>query len=382
MTIECTFVGGRVLGANGWHDRPLAIADGHIQRDVVGRQIDLFGYDILPGIVDVHGDGFERHMAPRRGALREAENGVIACASELAAQGITTAVMAQFFSWEGGIRSPDFAEHVFECVTRVRETISIDLRFQLRLETHLLDDFGRAEKAIDRFGIKYVVFNDHLPHKRLAEGRKPPRLVGQALKAGRNPDAHFEFLLDLHARSPEVPDALDTLSHRLAARGVVFGSHDDHDAARRAIWAKRGATVSEFPETLEAAQAARDDGAHIVMGAPNIVRGASHAGNISAADLVREGLCDALASDYHYPSPMRATFRLAELELCSFEVAWRKVSRGPARLLGLSDRGDLEPEKRADIVVLDPATGRVAATIAGGQVAYMSGRIAERFLSS
>ena len=148
------------------------------------------------------------------------------------------------------------------------------------------------------------------------------------------------------------------------------------------IWGARGATVSEFPETLEAAQTARNDGAHIVMGAPNIVRGASHAGNISAADLVREGLCDALASDYHYPSPMRATFRLAELELCSLEEAWRKVSRGPARLLGVSDRGDLEPEKRADIVVLDPATGRVAATIAGGQVAYMSGRIAERFLSS
>ena len=382
MTIECTFVGGRVLGANGWHDGPLAVADGHIQRDVVGRQIDLSGYDILPGIVDVHGDGFERHMAPRRGALREAENGVIACASELAAQGITTAVMAQFYSWEGGIRSPDFAEHVFECVTRVRETIPIDLRFQLRLETHLLDDFGRAEKAIDRFGIKYLVFNDHLPHKRLAEGRKPPRLVGQALKAGRNPDAHFEFLLNLHARSPEVPNALDTLSQRLAAKGVVLGSNDDHDAAHRAIWEMRSATVSEFPETLEAAQAARDEGAHIVRGAPNIVRGASHAGNISAADLVREGLCDALASDYHYPSPMRAAFRLAELEFCSFEEAWRKVSRGPARLLALFDRGDLAPGKRADIVVLDPATRRVAATIAGGQVAYMSGRIAERFVSS
>jgi len=381
MTIECTFTGARVLGPEGWHEQPLTLGAGYIQTDPVKRRIDLSGYDILPGIVDVHGDGFERHMAPRRGALREAENGVIACAAELAANGITTAVMAQFFSWEGGIRSPDFAEHVFECVSNVRATVPVDLRFQLRLETYLLDDFDRAERVVERFGIGYVVFNDHLPHDRLAEGRKPPRLVGQALKAGRNPDAHFAFLLDLHARSAEVPEAVDALSHRLVRQGVVVGSHDDHAAADREAWATRGATVSEFPETAEAAQAARGGGAHIVMGAPNIVRGASHAGNIAAADLVGAGLCDALASDYHYPSPLRAAFRLAEQGLCSFEDAWRKVSRGPARVLGLSDRGDLEPGQRTDLIVLDPATRRVAATIAGGQVAYMSGPVAERFLS-
>lgn len=381
MTIECTFSGAKTLSPDGWSTAPLTIADGSVQPDPSGRSIDLSGFVILPGIVDVHGDGFERHMAPRRGALREAENGVIACAAELSANGITTAVMAQFYSWEGGIRSPDFAEHVFECVANVRSTVPVDLRFQLRLETHLLDDFQRAEDAIDRFGIGYVVFNDHLPHGRLSEGRKPPRLVGQALKAGRNPEAHFEFLLDLHARSSNVPSAVSSLSDRLAAKGVVIGSHDDSTAADRALWAERGATVSEFPETLEAAQAARDDGGHIVMGSPNIVRGASHAGNIAAVDLVSEGLCDALASDYHYPSPLRAAFRLEELEICGFEQAWRLVSRGPAKVLGLSDRGDLEPGKRADLVVLNPRTRRVAATIAGGQVAYMSGEIGARFLA-
>ncbi|HKK98540.1 MAG TPA: alpha-D-ribose 1-methylphosphonate 5-triphosphate diphosphatase [Marivita sp.] len=381
MTIECTFTGAKVLRGDGWCDAPLSIADGVIQHSGGTRTVDLGGYWVLPGIVDVHGDGFERHMAPRRGALREAENGVIACASELAANGITTAVMAQFFSWEGGIRSPDFAEHVFDCVCRVRPSVPIDLRLQLRLETHLLDEFDRVEAAIDHFGIGYVVFNDHLPHQRLSEGRKPPRLVGQALKAGRNPDAYFAFLLDLHSRSAEVATAVDRFSATLRARGVVVGSHDDNTAGDRAVWAGRGATVSEFPETLEAAQAARDDGARIVMGAPNIVRGASHAGNIPASDLVRAGLCDALASDYHYPSPARAAFRLEELGICTLADAWRMVSRGPARVLDLADRGDLERGQRADCVVLDPDTRRIVATIAGGQVAYMSGSIAERFMS-
>lgn len=380
MTIECTLTGGNVLTPEGWGHAPLHISDGTLQINGLGREVDLSGYMILPGIVDPHGDGFERHMAPRRGALREAEHGVIAVASELAANGITTAVLAQFFSWEGGMRGPDFAEHVFESVCAVRPTVAVDLRLQLRLETHLMDEFARAETAIDTFGICYVVFNDHLPHQRLSEGRKPPRLTGQALKSGRSPENHLALMQELHARTSEVPSALDAMTERLSARGIVMGSHDDSTREDRDIWAARGVTVSEFPETAEAAQAARDDGAHIVLGAPNIVRGASHAGNIAASDLVRDGLCDALASDYHYPSPLRAAFRLEELGLCNLATAWRMVSEGPARLLGLSDRGTLIPGQRADLIVLDPHSRRVVATIAGGVVAYMSGPVADRFL--
>lgn len=380
MPIECALVGARVLGAGGWTDAPLFLAEGKITDVPVSRQVDLSGYLVLPGIVDPHGDGFERHMAPRRGALREAEQGVAACAAELAVNGITTAVLAQFFSWEGGMRGPDFAEHVFESVARVRPGIPVDLRLQLRLETHLMDEFARAEAAIDRFGIGYVVFNDHLPHQRLAEGRKPPRLTGQALKSGRSPEAHLALMQELHARSAEVPAALGSLAAGLARRGVVMGSHDDSTRADRAEWAARGATVSEFPETLEAAQAARDDGGHIVLGAPNVVRGASHAGNIAAAELIRAGLCDALASDYHYPSPIRAAFRLEELGICDLSGAWQLLSSGPAALLGLSDRGALAPGKRADLIVVDPETRRVVATLAGGEVAYMAGPVAQRFL--
>ena len=157
-----------------------------------------------------------------------------------------------------------------------------------------------------------------------------------------------------------------------------MGSHDKSTAEQRTIWGARGVSVSEFPETLEAAEAAQTRGDCTVLGAPNVVRGGSHKGNASAMDLITMGYCDALASDYHYPSPRRAALMLAKSGVLDFGAAWGPVSSGPARVLGLDDRGVLEPGLRADIVALD-AADRVALTISGGRVSYMSGDIAGRF---
>lgn len=381
MPIELDLRGARVMRPGGWDVGPLSLAGGVIADGSAGRDVDLSGYDLLPGIVDVHGDGFERHMAPRRGALRERDSGMVAVAAELGACGITTAVLAQFWSWEGGMRGPEFAQEVFAAVHAVAPSVPVDLRVQMRLETHFPESFGDAVAALDRWGIGYVVFNDHLPHKRLSEGRTPPRLTGQALKSGRSPETHLALMQRLYDARAEVPEALDALCARLAARDVRMGSHDDQTAEGRADWRRRGVFVSEFPETMEAAQAARDAGEPVVLGAPNVVRGASHAGNVSALDLIGAGLCDALASDYHYPSPARAAWRCVELGLMDEAAAWALVSEGPARVLGLTDRGRLEPGLRADVVVMERETRRIAAVIAGGQVAYMSGPVAARFIA-
>ncbi|GAA6199375.1 alpha-D-ribose 1-methylphosphonate 5-triphosphate diphosphatase [Aquicoccus sp. SU-CL01552] len=374
--------GARVLrpGAGLVRDT-LSFAAGEIVADRVGRAVDLGGCLVLPGIVDLHGDGFERHVAPRRGAMTDLEEGIAAAAAELASHGITTAVLAQFHSWEGGLRGPDFAARVMPAIAAARARVVPDLIPQLRFETHLLDAYGDLPERLAAWQVPYVVFNDHLPHDRLAEGRRPKQLTGQALKAGRNPDRHFELLLELHARGGEVPAALDALCARLAAQGVRMGSHDDHSAGERAAWRARGVGIAEFPETLEAAESARAGGDAIVMGAPNLMRGGSHKGNVSALDVVAMGLCDALASDYHYPSPRRAALRLAGTGVLGFEAAWDLVSAGPARVLGLDDRGTLEPGKRADFVVLEEDSQRLGAVFAGGRVAYMAGEVAARFLA-
>ena len=374
--------GARVLrpGAGLVRDR-LSFAGGKIVADRAGRAVDLSGCLVLPGIIDLHGDGFERHVAPRRGAMTDLKEGIAAAAAELASHGITTAVLAQFHSWEGGLRGPEFADRVMPAIAAARARVVPDLIPQLRFETHLLEAYDDLPEQLAAWQVPYVVFNDHLPHDRLAEGRRPKQLTGQALKAGRNPDRHFEYLLELHARGGEVPAALDALCARLAAQGVRMGSHDDHSAGERAAWRARGVGIAEFPETLEAAESARAGGDAIVMGAPNLMRGGSHKGNVSALDVVAMGLCDALASDYHYPSPRRAALRLAETGVLGFEAAWDLVSAGPARVLGLADRGTLGPGKRADFVVLEEEGQRLGAVFAGGRVAFMAGEVAARFLA-
>ncbi|WP_415255464.1 alpha-D-ribose 1-methylphosphonate 5-triphosphate diphosphatase [Sulfitobacter sp.] len=377
--LNVEFTGAQVLGRTGLENRPLSISEGLISDASHPRAIDLGGYMILPGIVDVHGDGFERHLAPRRGAMKTLSEGLVAAEAELAANGITTAVLAQFVSWEGGLRGPEFAKQVFDAMRKTAPGLVTDLRGQLRFETHMLDLYDEIPQRMAEWGLSYIVFNDHLPHERLSQYRVPKRMVAQALKAGRNPDAHLKLMQELHANRDAVPAALDDLCNTLAAQGIQMGSHDDTTAQGRADWRKRGVQVAEFPETLEAAEAAAEAGDLVVLGSPNVVRGGSHNGNVSAVDLIAMGVGAALASDYHYPSPRRAAFMLADSGVLPLQDAWRLVSAGPADVLGLADRGDLSLGKRADLVVLDTKTRRVAMTMSGGRVSYMSGDIAMRF---
>lgn len=378
--IDVDLIGAQVLWPDGLGSGSLSFRNGILVNQLVGRKIDLSGYLVLPGIVDLHGDAFERHMAPRRGAMKQPTEGVVAAEAEMAANGITTAVMAQFVSWEGGVRGLEFAHQVFSAIRDTATEVPTQLCAQLRFETHLLDLYDALPARLAEWGVRYVVFNDHLPHQRLAEGKTPRRLVGQALKAGRSPEAHLKLLHELHECRSQVPSALDALCSALADAGVSMGSHDDQTEEQRAAWRSRGVRISEFPETLASAQAASDANDFVIMGAPNVVRGGSHSGNVSALDVVTMGLCDALASDYHYPSPRRAALMLAESGVLDMVQAWGLVSSGPAAALGLDDRGALRPGLRADVVVLDARTMRVAATIVGGRVSYMSGQIAERFV--
>lgn len=378
MTLTARLTQAEVLTPDGLGHCDLGVSDGVIAPKADGRIIDLSGYLVLPAMVDIHGDGFERHLAPRRGAMKDLGQGLLSADAELASNGITTATLAQFFSWEGGMRGADFAARFLKA--RQETPLLTDTLVQLRFETHMLADYAGFADLVAAYAVPYVVFNDHLPHAALRKGKRPPRLTGQALKGGRSPEAHLEMLKSLHAHTDEVPAALTALAVELLGQGVRLGSHDDDTAEVRAGFQAMGVSISEFPETLEAAQAARDTGGQIILGAPNVVRGGSHSGNVAAQDLVADGLCDALASDYHYPALRQAAFKLADEGSVDFAAAWGLISAGPARILGLDDRGTLAAGQRADLVVLHRETRRIEATLCAGQITYLAGEAARRFV--
>ena len=384
MQRELTFAGGEVLGPRGLAPADLVIRLGCFfdgAAEPSGRRIDVGGLWLLPGIIDLHGDGFERQLAPRRGMVTDLARGLDAVEMELAAAGITTAWLAQFWSWEGGMRGPDFAMRVAAALSGSRAARRLDLRMQLRLESHMVEDGGAVRDLIAAHGIGYVVINDHLPHRHLAEGRRPPRLTGSALKAGRSPGAHLAEMQRRAAYGPEVAAFVGGLVQDLAVHGVRFGSHDDPDAAARAGRSAQGLDICEFPTTRAAAEAAAARDAPVIMGAPNVLRGGSHDRRVAAEDLIRAGLVDALASDYHYPALAGAAFALADRGTLPFAEAWALISGRPAALMGLTDRGRIADGLRADLILLDPVQRRILGCFAAGRPVYLSGALADALLS-
>src|SRR6056300_246748 len=364
------------LGTTGIQVGRVAISGNVFSEGTTGRSIDASGYTILPGLIDLHGDGFEHHMAPRRGAVKDLARGLRATGSGLAVNGITTAVVAQFYSWEGGMRGPHFASEVFTQLRNRRAHTPVDIIPRLRFEYLMREDWERAGAMIREFDIPYVVLNDHVPHEALAKGKKPPRLTGQALKAKRSPEAHLALLQQMHEGQEA---ALHDLPNWIAQfPNVLFASHDDATKSQRQQFSQMGVKIAEFPETEAAAGAAIDLGEAVILGAPNVMRGSSHKGNVSARDLVTQNLCTALASDYHYPSMLQAALQLST-EI-GFEYAWPLVSSNPASVLGLNDRGSVSAGQRADFIVLN-ADIQLEATFSNGRPAYLAGEFAARLLA-
>ncbi len=366
---DVRLTGALVLQGDALHDTALTLSDGVIA-DHPAPEVDLSGYWLLPGIVDLHGDGFDRHLRPRPSAPFDTRRALLNADAELAANGVTTAWFAQSWSWEGGSRSADAAEDLIEAVARMTHRLTADIRVQVRFETHMTDDHDRLLAAVSRFGVDMLVFNNHLPEAvHLANG-KPERFAAWAGMNGHLPEALLAIVRDAQRRDPIVPAALAALAPRLAKAGVRMGSHDDATPETRGFFRGIGAPICEFPTTQDAARSAHAAGEPVLMGAPNVVRGGSQAGNIAAMDLIEDGLCDALVSDYYYPALAQAAWVIADQRGLPFPRAWQMVSTAPARIMGLADRGVLEAGYRADVVVMNPATRSVEATIAGGRLAH------------
>jgi len=369
----CRIVGGRVLTAAGIEaGGVLTIADGRIAAGGSAPDWDVGGLLVLPGIVDLHGDAFERQVMPRPGVRFPLPLALHDTDRQLVANGITTAYHGVTWSWEPGLRGRETTVPLVDAIEAARGRLACDTRVHLRWETFNLDAEAEIAEWIERGRIDLLAFNDHTPGiRRVAD--QPQKLAKFSDRAGLAPAAFCALAEAVWARADEVPGAIARLAGHARAKGLPLASHDDESPARRQSFHALGCRLAEFPITEETARVARDAADSVIMGAPNVVRGGSHINFIGAAAMVQAGLCDVLASDYYYPAPLHAAFRLVRDGVAELPEAWALISANPARAAGLADRGRLEPGARADVILVDdsdPAAPQVVATLVAGRPVY------------
>jgi alpha-D-ribose 1-methylphosphonate 5-triphosphate diphosphatase len=364
--------GGRSLVGGRFVEAPITLTPqgmiGEAGSRAIGRCIDATGLLVLPGIVDIHGDAFERQMMPRPGVHFALDLALLESDRQAVSNGITTVFHGVTWSWEPGLRGAENARSLLATIERLRGELAADTRFHLRHETYNLDAEEEIAGWLAHRRIDVLAFNDHMT----AAIKTDPRMVE---RAGVSREEFERVVERVRQRGNEVPASITRLAAAATLHGVALLSHDDASPAQRQWYRSLGCRVAEFPTTLETAQEAAASGDEIVLGAPNVVRGGSHIGWINAREMIARGLCSVLASDYYYPAPLLAAFRLVASGTLALEQAWPLVSQAPARAVGLSDRGRIAPGQRGDLVLIDASNHdrpRLVATIAGGRVVYLN----------
>ena len=339
----------------------LEVQDGRISafaesQSRLAEAIDGEGGWLLPGLIELHTDNLDKFFTPRPKVDWPAHSAMSSHDALMVASGITTVLDAVAI---GDVRDGgDRLENLEKMINAVEETQKRGLnraehRLHLRCELPHHTPLPLSEKLVGREPVSMVSLMDHSPGQRQYADRSKYRdyYQGKYHLTNEEMDKFEEEQMALAAAWSQ-PNR-----QRIAAicreRNIALASHDDATCEHVLESRQLGSVIAEFPTTIAAAQASRQHGMNILMGAPNIVRGGSHSGNVAAHHLAASGLLDILSSDYYPASLLDAAFRIADDEGNAFTLAQaiRLVSKNPAQALGLHDRGAIAEGKRADLVL-------------------------------
>jgi alpha-D-ribose 1-methylphosphonate 5-triphosphate diphosphatase len=316
--------------------------------------IDCEGDLLMPGLIELHTDNLERHIEPRPKVAWPHAAAIIAHDAELASVGITTvfdALRVGSVVSKAKANYGEYARALADEIIALREAGALRISHLLHLRAEVCSETLIAE--LGKFGpgdgVGIVSLMDHTPGQR--QFRDLTQLKNYVCGKHGFSDAEF---VD-HVEGQKALSALMGAAHEAAAvdaarrYGAVLASHDDTTEGHVAQSARHGAHFAEFPTTVEAARACRTHGIAVMMGAPNLIRGGSHSGNVAAKALAEEGLLDILSSDYVPSSLLSAALMLGDL-WGDMARAVATVTRAPAMATGLADRGEIAPGKRADVI--------------------------------
>jgi alpha-D-ribose 1-methylphosphonate 5-triphosphate diphosphatase len=359
MSVEQIFSNARLVTADRVFLGSLVLRDGLIADVAEGpsrlpQAQDLNGDFLLPGLVELHTDNLERHMTPRPGVDWPSTSAVLSHDAQIIAAGITTVFDAVSIGDVNpkGNRMQKLPE-MLEAISRASDAglTRAEHRLHLRCELCHPDTLSVFRDLVEHPLVQLVSVMDHSPGQRqfVLESKYREYYMGKYHLTTTQMD---EFIALQMANSREYSTRYRTaIVEHCLARGLSVASHDDATLAHVEESARYGMTIAEFPTTLAAAHGCKQLGMSVLMGAPNVVRGGSHSGNVAAADLAAEGLLDILSSDYYPASLLQAAFALAAQDnQCDLAEAVRMVTLTPARAAGLSDRGEIALGLRADLV--------------------------------
>jgi alpha-D-ribose 1-methylphosphonate 5-triphosphate diphosphatase len=320
----------------------------------VAGAIDCGGDYLAPGLVELHTDNLERHLSPRPGVDWPHRSAILAHDAELAGTGITTvfdALRVGSIVSDERSRYGRYARPMADEILGMRAEGALRISHFLHLRAEVCSETLEAE--MDEFGpadsVGIVSLMDHTPGQRQFTDLTQLKryLRGKYSMTEAEIAAHIGFQQTLGAR---VRDAHEGAAVAAARRyGATLASHDDTTAEHVARSAAHGVGLAEFPTTRAAAEACRAHGIAVMMGAPNLIRGGSHSGNVAAEELARAGLLDAFSSDYVPAALLQAAVRLAPVA-GGMAAAIATVTAAPAAAAGLADRGRLAPGLRADLL--------------------------------
>ncbi|MBV9858641.1 MAG: alpha-D-ribose 1-methylphosphonate 5-triphosphate diphosphatase [Alphaproteobacteria bacterium] len=355
---ELVLTNARIVGADSVVDGTAVVQDHRISAVEAGQTgiagaIDFGGDYLLPGLIELHTDNLEKHVAPRPGVRWPMSPAVLAHDAQIAAAGITTVLDALTVGEvrQDGVR----AEMLHAAVAAISSNagagmLRVEHFLHLRCEVAHETVAQAIEELIDHPRVKLLSLMDHTPGQRQFASMDKYYQYYQGKFGYTDAEMAAYVAEKIEANRRFADDNRRTLAALGRSRGLPQASHDDATPAHVAEAVSLGVTIAEFPTTAEAAEAAHRSGLAIVMGAPNLVRGGSHSGNISARDMAADGRLDILSSDYAPVSLLHAAF-LLHFELgMALPPAIATVSLNPARALGLADRGCIARDARADLI--------------------------------
>lgn len=323
-------------------------------RSSLPEAIDVQGDYVAPGLVEMHTDNMEKHFMPRPKVFWP--NGLAAALvhdAQMAAAGVTTVYDAICAGTP--FSAKDYRKDIFADVMdalrlgTAEGVFRIDHRIHMRCELTSPDLLRDIEPYQDDALVQLVSLMDHTPGQR--QWRDLAHLRTYALGNGKT-EAEFEEDVVVRQRegTANVGRNWSAVVEMFQARGIPIATHDDTTIEHVEAGIASGAVISEFPTTVEAAEAAKQRGLATIAGAPNVVRGGSHSGGVSVAELAEKDLLDGLSSDYVPASLLQAVLKLHDKHGITLPAAMAKVTWKVADILGLKDRGHLKPGLRADIV--------------------------------